>query len=153
MKRVKNENINLQRKSSLDKYLEISKGNMKEFRGFIQGPKDSHYSGFCFEIVVRIQNEYPFKPPSVYFLTKIFHPNIHFETGEVCLDIIKNSWKPVFNLVILLDCLRDLLSNPNADSPLNCDAGINPKFIDNLYYLKLVFLFDNRRNSLERRRR
>ena len=123
MKRVKNEKIKMKEKCSIEKFLEQSSNNIKEFRGFIQGPNDSAYSGFCFEIVIRIQNEYPFKPPSVYFLTKIFHPNIHFETGEVCLDIIKNSWKPVFNLVILLDCLRDLLSHPNADSPLNCDAG------------------------------
>jgi peroxin-4 len=127
MKRVKNENSNIQKKCCLDKFLVHSMKNMKEFKGFIKGPENSFYSGYIFEIVIRIQDEYPFKPPNVYFLTKIFHPNIHPVSGEVCLDIIKNSWKPVFNLVVLLDCLRDLLAHPNADSPLNCDAG-NPSF-------------------------
>lgn len=124
LKRLKNEKTNIQNKCTLDKFLLHSTDNMREFRGFIQGPKNSFYAGHLFQIVIRVQNDFPFKPPSVYFLTKIFHPNIHPKSGEVCLDIIKNSWKPVFNLVVLLDCLRDLLSHPNADSPLNCDAGM-----------------------------
>ena len=67
--------------------------------------------------------KYPLTPPIIYFKTKIFHPNIHLEKGEVCLDILKNNWKAVFNLNIVLDSLKDLLANPNPDSPLNCDAG------------------------------
>lgn len=62
-------------------------------------------------------------PPKIYFKTKIFHPNIHFTTGEVCLDIIKNEWSPTWTLEGLCKALRLLMENPNEDSPLNCDAA------------------------------
>ena len=124
MKRTKNEVKNLKNKCDKTKFLMLNPKNIKQYDGFIQGPEDSVYKDYLFEIVVRIDDKFPFKAPVVYFKTQIFHPNIHFDTGEVCLDIIKSSWKPVYNLVILLDCLKDLLRFPNADSPLNCDAGI-----------------------------
>ncbi len=62
-------------------------------------------------------------PPKVYFLTKIYHPNIHWETGEVCLDILKNEWSSKWSLSMIGKALSSLLFDPNADSPLNCDAG------------------------------
>ena len=122
-KRMRNEIKILKRECDSSKFLCTSIKNTREFNGFVTGPEASLYNGFAFEIVVRINDNYPFNPPVIYFKTKIFHPNIHFGTGEVCLDIIKNRWKPSFNLTSLLDCLKVLLKEPNADSPLNCDAG------------------------------
>ena len=40
-------------------------------------------------------------PPKAYFVSPIFHPNIHFVTGEVCLDILKSRWTPVWNLEVI----------------------------------------------------
>ena len=124
-KRLKNENKNLRNKSTTEKFL--FQTSQREYQGWVEGPENSCYSGYLFEIVVRLEDRYPFEAPRVFFRTKIFHPNIHPNSGEVCLDIIKNRWKPVFNLAILLDSLRNLLSFPNADSPLNCDAGMDNK--------------------------
>lgn len=62
-------------------------------------------------------------PPKMYFKTKIFHPNIHFMTGEVCLDIIKTEWSPTWTLESLCRALLYLMQNPNAHSPLNYDAA------------------------------
>ena len=55
--------------------------------------------------------------------TKVFHPNIHFKTGEICLDILKKEWAPAWNLQSACRAILLLLSSPEADSPLNCDAG------------------------------
>ena len=62
-------------------------------------------------------------PPKVYFLTKIYHPNIHWDTGEVCLDILKSEWSTMWSLSKIGKALSSLLFDPNAESPLNCDAG------------------------------
>lgn len=32
---------------------------------------------------------YPIEPPKVTMITKIFHPNVNYNTGEICLDILK----------------------------------------------------------------
>ena len=46
-----------------------------------QGPKDSCYEGGYFKLNVNVPDHYPLGPPSVRFVTKIFHPNIHFKVS------------------------------------------------------------------------
>ena len=68
--------------------------------------------------------DYPFKPPKVNFVTKVFHPNVSFDRGEICLEILKpEHWNAQWTLESVLRGIQNLLENPNADSPLNCDAG------------------------------
>lgn len=62
-------------------------------------------------------------PPVLHFQTKIFHPNIHFESGEVCLDVLKQEWNPQWTIESVIRAVGLMLMQPNADSPLNCDAG------------------------------
>jgi peroxin-4 len=58
---------------------------------------------------------------STYY--KIFHPNVHFRTGDICLDILKKEWSPAWGLQPACRAVLALLSDPDAESPLNCDAG------------------------------
>lgn len=53
----------------------------------------------------------------------MFHPNVHFRTGDICLDILKKEWSPAWGLQAACRAIMALLSAPDADSPLNCDAG------------------------------
>ena len=57
------------------------------------------------------------------FYEKVFHPNVHFRTGDICLDILKKEWSPAWGLQAACRAILALLSAPDADSPLNCDAG------------------------------
>lgn len=89
----------------------------------LRGPRDTPYENGVFHINIQCSSDYPLTPPKLTFMTKIFHPNIHFTTGEVCLDILKKEWSPAWGLQAACRAVLALLSDPDASSPLNCDAG------------------------------
>lgn len=68
------------------------------------------------------QYKYPLNPPKVAFLDKIFHPNINYNSGNVCLDTISENWSPAFTLFSICNSIILLLDKPNCDSPLNREA-------------------------------
>ena len=49
---------------------------------------------------------------------QIYHPNVDLE-GNVCLNILREDWKPVLNLNSVMVGLQYLFLEPNADDPLN----------------------------------
>uniref|UniRef100_A0A8B9P8L8 Ubiquitin conjugating enzyme E2 K n=1 Tax=Apteryx owenii TaxID=8824 RepID=A0A8B9P8L8_APTOW len=66
--------------------------NFTELRGEIAGPPDTPYEGGRYQLEIKIPETYPFNPPKVRFITKIWHPNISSVTGAICLDILKDQW-------------------------------------------------------------
>jgi ubiquitin-protein ligase len=48
--------------------------NPYHLRGSIRGPKDSPYFGGLFELDIHIPADYAFKPPTISFLTEVYHP-------------------------------------------------------------------------------
>ena len=81
------------------------------------------FSGGKFNLILHLTADYPLAPPKVSFTTPVFHPNVDFKTGEVCLDVLKSDWSPAWGLATVCRAIVALLASPNADSPLNCDAG------------------------------
>jgi hypothetical protein len=45
------------------------------------------------------------KAPTVTFVTRICHPNVRWETGEVCLDLLGEGWSPVLGVCCSLPFL------------------------------------------------
>ncbi|KAF7459100.1 Ubiquitin-conjugating enzyme family protein [Cryptosporidium felis] len=74
-------------------------------------------------LAIFIPLQYPMLPPSIKFITPIFHPNVNFLTGEVCIDVIKDNWTPAWTIHAVCRAVLSILCDPNPDSPLNCDAG------------------------------
>lgn len=72
---------------------------------------------------IKVPTSYPIDPPTMQFETRICHPNIHFETGEVCIDVLKTQWTPAWTLASALLAIQAMLSDPEPDSPLNIDAA------------------------------
>ncbi|KAI8853331.1 ubiquitin-conjugating enzyme/RWD-like protein [Chytridium lagenaria] len=81
-------------------------------------PDEGFYQGGFFKFTFKINNNYPHEPPKVLCTQKIYHPNIDLE-GNVCLNILREDWKPVLNLNSVLVGLQYLFLEPNADDPLN----------------------------------
>lgn len=100
-----------------------SESNLFVWRALLKGPSETAYEGGVFELSISVPEQYPLVPPAVRYRTKIFHPNVHFKTGEICLDILKSAWSPAWTLHSVCQAVMALMSDPAADSPLNCDAG------------------------------
>ena len=96
---------------------------LSNYKIMMRGPCDSPYSGGIFELSISIQKDYPFSPPNIKFITRIFHPNISYPNGEICLNILKDSWSPALNIDSVLHSISALLATPNPDDSLNIDAG------------------------------
>lgn len=54
----------------------------------ITGPNETPYEGLIFEISIIVSPQYPILPPSVKFVTPIFHPNVNFLTGEWLVSML-----------------------------------------------------------------
>lgn len=60
-------------------------------------PDEGMYKGGSFHFSFAINQNFPHDPPKVKCKQKIYHPNIDLE-GNVCLNILREDWKPVLNL-------------------------------------------------------
>ena len=81
------------------------------------GPSDSPYQDGVFHLNIHFPTDYPFKPPKITFITKIYHPNIN-SNGVICLDILKNQWSPALTISKVLLSICSLICDPNPDDPL-----------------------------------
>ena len=95
----------------------IDENNIYEWQATIMGPRDSPYQDGIFYLSIIFPSEYPFKPPIVKFITKIYHCNINSK-GSICLDILKNEWSPALTISKLLLSICSLMTDPNPDDPL-----------------------------------
>ena len=78
---------------------------------------DSPYEGGVFILDLSFNTGYPFKPPKVKFVTKIYHCNIN-DKGGICLDLLRDNWSPAIKVSQLLLSIQSLLTDPNTSSPL-----------------------------------
>ena len=89
--------------------------DVRVWMAVIVGPPDSIYHGGIFYILIETPQEYPFKPPRLRALNKIFHPQINEENGAICLDELYNSFSPALMVHNIISKLCECLKVPNMD--------------------------------------
>lgn len=83
---------------------------------------DTPFEDGTFKLLLTFDESYPNKPPSVKFLSRMFHPNV-YASGELCLDILQNRWSPTYDVSAILTSVQSLLNDPNSASPANVEAA------------------------------
>ncbi|PWN35300.1 ubiquitin-conjugating enzyme [Meira miltonrushii] len=112
-----------------------------EWQATIRGPPGGSYEGGIFDLVITVPASYPTKPPSMRFVTRLWHPNVSWKTGEICLDVLSSQWSPAWNLSSALTAVIALLDAPEPDSPLNVDAATVFRTGDPLAYKSMCRMY------------
>lgn len=99
-----------------------SDGNLFNWTATVKGSDATVYQDQVYKLSIQFPQDYPYKAPTVTFITPIFHPNVD-QYGNICLDILKDKWSAVYNVRTVLISIQSLLSDPNNDSPLNVQAA------------------------------
>ncbi|OXU24511.1 ubiquitin-conjugating enzyme E2 R2 [Nasonia vitripennis] len=114
----------------------VNEDNMFEWEVAIFGPPDTLYQGGYFKAHMKFPPDYPYSPPSIRFMTKVWHPNV-YENGDLCISILHppvddpqsgelpcERWNPTQNVRTILLSVISLLNEPNTYSPANVDASV-----------------------------
>ncbi|CAN7134276.1 unnamed protein product, partial [Brassica rapa subsp. narinosa] len=96
--------------------------NIMLWNAVIFGPDDTPWDGGTFKLSLQFSEDYPNKPPTVRFVSRMFHPNIYAD-GSICLDILQNQWSPIYDVAAILTSIQSLLCDPNPNSPANSEAA------------------------------
>lgn len=102
----------------------------------IFGPPKTLYEGGYFKAKLTFPIEYPYSPPTMSFLSRMFHPNIYMN-GIVCISILHapgedphseelpfERWNPTQNVRTILLSVISLLTEPNINSAAHVDASV-----------------------------
>lgn len=117
IKRVQREFKEVVRSEELKCKVELVDNSYTRLRGEIAGPPGTPFEGGIYKLDINIPETYPFNPPKVQFVTKIWHPNISSVTGVICLDILKDQWAAAMMLRTVLLSIQALLSAAEPDDP------------------------------------
>ena len=93
-----------------------------QWQATIMGPEGSPYEAGIFYLRIEFPQDYPFKPPKISFITKIYHCNIN-SAGSICLDILKDQWSPALTISKVLLSICSLMDDQNPNDPLMLDIA------------------------------
>ena len=103
------------------------------------------YKGGKFLFEFHFHKDYPFLPPSINMITKIYHPNfkgsgeliIHNDKPRLLFDEISKYWTPIVWTLKILDIIHSALINPSIEP-------------DNIINEECAHLISNDKNEYEK---
>ncbi|VUZ54409.1 unnamed protein product [Hymenolepis diminuta] len=114
----------------------VDESNLFVWDVAIFGPPQTLYEGGYFKARLSFPHDYPYNPPTMRFISQMFHPNI-FENGNVCISILHSpgedmysdehpseQWNPTQSVRTILLSVISLLNEPNINSAAHVDASV-----------------------------
>lgn len=122
-RRLEHEFKELNNDMTLDCYAVLNvPRDMYKWKVYMSGPEGTPYESGTFLLQVDFSSDHPFKPPTIVFTTRVYHPNIS-ESGDICIDILKSKWSPVLSMSKVIVSLQSLLGDPNPLDPLDLESA------------------------------
>lgn len=113
----------------------MSDDNILVWDALIHGPDGTPYSEGVFLARLNFPSDYPLNPPTMRFLSPIYHPNV-YKDGRVCISILHQPgddpmmyessterWSPVQSVEKILMSVLSMLAEPNVESSADIDVG------------------------------
>ena len=113
----------------------FNKSNVFEWKITLLGAKDTPYADGIFFIKLLFPYDYPNERPRMYFLTPIYHMNVHIGDGNVDVNFLNWKREKTTNVREILTKLYSIFYLVNPDSPYDGDLAHIYKTNKDLYYL------------------
>lgn len=84
----------------------------------MEGPPDTPYESGVFELFCQFGPDYPVQPPTVRFITSIYHCNIN-NVGRICHNIFDRGYNAHVTMRDILNAVYGLLIVPEPQDPLD----------------------------------
>jgi ubiquitin-conjugating enzyme (huntingtin interacting protein 2) len=140
LRRIAKELADIQSDTDSKIFAEAADGSdLSHLHASFPGPPDTPYEGGTYIVDIKIPQEYPFRPPQMFFKTKLWHPNVSSQTvsifppdhmqssdkfqGAICLDTLGSAWSPVLTIKSALLSLQSLLSTPEPKDPQDAEVA------------------------------
>lgn len=126
---------------------ELYKDDLFHWRATILGPTGTVYENGSFRLDIRFPAAYPFRPPQIRFITRIYHCNVD-SRGVICLDVLNERWSPVMNIAKVLLSIWVLIGECNPLDPLV--MGIADQYQNNRKEHDKIARFWTRRFAMDK---
>jgi ubiquitin-conjugating enzyme E2 J2 len=83
--------------------------NLLEWHYVIEGPADSVYAGGYYHGMLRFPTEYPYKPPSIFMITKSGRFRTNFRLCLSMSDYHPETWNPMWSVASILQGLLSFM--------------------------------------------